>query len=598
MERFFWFLHLRSAFDFVSASAVPFLIGFALYQIDYVLLAVQRLVAIARGARAVPRGRERMPAALLVLPTLLRTKDELEGLKRAITSVVSNGYPGDLYVVAAIDDGAGQSTYGELAAWARSSLASANVRVFTLGIEGRVGKAVAIDRAVRFIESKVRVGEIEAFPPLFFNMDGDSELGPNALAHMVRRILRRGSWSGERPMIVTSNVAIAPDVYWRGWRAFFSVKGQIAVLVAREYLTSIAIGKFNTRLIPVQEASGALYCTWSWLHVVAPRWAGFMQTLRLRDWLRWWLGAAPPRFATSGAKAIPEAQTGPGDDTWMTWLACCARWRGGEITLEFPRTPAHAAWAAVRAYIVRPVAFEPEARIATKTPTTVASLFRQRIRWNSSRVQDVQRWRPALAYHWHAAIPIAFSTALLLYVHAMIVVSFVVWPFVSERGQGWAAVVVAFGINLVVRATMTVFALVLDRSPRHGWWRLLGLPLAVPYHFAFNVVPTIVGLAEDILLFGVNTSFSPEETCVRSGLSRIAIAYRVRRALALAVRSVIHNDVPLGSFWLGWHATRWTPNGFEGWTTGKRRVLVPRPLPLVQPIPADVPSLRAVSDGP
>ena len=34
--------------------------------------------------------------------------------------------------------------------------------------------------------------------------------------------------------------------------------------------------------------------------------------------------------------------------------------------------------------------------IMTRTPTTVAALFKQRVRWNTSRIQDVQRWRPAL----------------------------------------------------------------------------------------------------------------------------------------------------------------------------------------------------------
>jgi hypothetical protein len=28
--------------------------------------------------------------------------------------------------------------------------------------------------------------------------------------------------------------------------------------------------------------------------------------------------------------------------------------------------------------------------------------------------------------------------------------------------------------------------------------------------------------------------------------------------------------VPLGAFWFGWGETRWTPSGFDGWTTGKK----------------------------
>jgi hypothetical protein len=64
----------------------------------------------------------------------------------------------------------------------------------------------------------------------------------------------------------------------------------------------------------------------------------------------------------------------------------------------------------------------------------------------------------------------------------------------------------------------------------------------------------------------------------KSGCERVALLFRVRRLLALSVRSVLYGDVPLGSFWFGWHETAWTPNGFEGWTTGKRqRAIVPRP---------------------
>ena len=60
--------------------------------------------------------------------------------------------------------------------------------------------------------------------------------------------------------------------------------------VAREYLTSITIGKYNSRILPVTEASGALYCTWSELHEMAPSWAAFLQTLTFGQWCRWWLG--------------------------------------------------------------------------------------------------------------------------------------------------------------------------------------------------------------------------------------------------------------------------------------------------------------------
>ena len=395
-------------------------------------------------------------------------------------------------------------------------------------------------------------------------------------------------------MIVTSNVCIARGVYWRGVREYLTVRGQIAMLVAREYLTSISLGKFNSRIIPVQEASGALYCTWFELHEQAPRWAAFMQTLTLGAWVRWWFGAAPPSFARSGVAPLPEAATGPGDDTWVTWLATCARWKQGKITLELPRTPWHAFVEMIHGYVFRPVTYEPTARIVTKTPTTMGALFRQRVRWNSSRIQDGQRWAPALAYHWRTGIGVIATTSLVLYVHTMITASLIILPFTSKHGGGLGIFAAALVLNLVVRAFSTVFALLLDGSMRSGWRLVLGLPLAAVYHVAFNIAPTVVGCVQDILLFGVNTKFSPEETYLKSGLSRIALGYRLRRAFALAIRSVVEGDVPFGAFWFGWHATKWTPNGFEGWTGGKKRVLLPRVRPAA-PLGSEVVVARNVT---
>jgi cellulose synthase/poly-beta-1,6-N-acetylglucosamine synthase-like glycosyltransferase len=578
VEQVIWFFHVHGTLDVLRSLAVPLHVGFALYQFDYAFLLLRYLVRASLGGDATPRGAiDAPPDALIVLPTLLRSEDEMWGLAKAIASAAENEYPGRLTIVASIDDAGGNPRlFAALETWMRAFPAPPGVRLLATGTPRRTGKAVAIDHAVRHVRAMVARGELEAEPTIFFNMDGDSALGPRALERMMRRLTAPGRVSGERPMIVTSNVCIDRDVYWRGWREYFTVRGQIAILVAREYLTSIAIGKFNSRLIPVQEASGALYCTWWELHEQAPRWAAFMQTLRFRDWLRWWLGAAPPSFAASTVAPLPEAQTGPGDDTWMTWLACCARWRGGAISLELPRTPVHALLSCIHGYLFRPVGYEPEARIVTKTPTTVRALFKQRVRWNSSRIQDLTRWRPALAYQLRLSIPTTISSVLLISVHTTVVASLLLWPFSVAKGGMVTAWVLALGLNFAVRALSTVIALVVDGTVRQSWRLLFGLPLSIPYHVVFNILPTIVGLVEDILLFGVNTHFSPEETYIRGRLTRIALAYRVRRALALAVRSILYNDVPLGAFWLGWHETPWTPNGFEGWTSGKRRVLLPR----------------------
>jgi hypothetical protein len=79
----------------------------------------------------------------------------------------------------------------------------------------------------------------------------------------------------------------------------------------------------------------------------------------------------------------------------------------------------------------------------------------------------------------------------------------------------------------------------------------------------------VVGVTKDVFLFGNATKFAPEWTLMKGGCERIAILFRIRRFVALVLRSVWRGDVPFGAFWFGWTETRWTPSGFEGWTTGK-----------------------------
>ena len=90
-----------------------------------------------------------------------------------------------------------------------------------------------------------------------------------------------------------------------------------------------------------------------------------------------------------------------------------------------------------------------------------------------------------------------------------------------------------------------------------------------------GLVSTVIldeGIAGPVL-----DKFAPEATLIKGATSRIALGFRIRRFYGLCVRSVIVGDVPLGAFWFGWHKTKWTPNGYEGWTTGKVPAVV-RPI--------------------
>ena len=51
---------------------------------------------------------------------------------------------------------------------------------------------MAVEAGLRRAELAVRRGEIDALPPVFFNMDADSVLGAQALERMVAKLVRAG----------------------------------------------------------------------------------------------------------------------------------------------------------------------------------------------------------------------------------------------------------------------------------------------------------------------------------------------------------------------------------------------------------------------
>jgi len=572
VERIAWYLaSIRTLAETTPLLRAIVICG-VLYQLDlaFVLAAwlLRKAGALPTEVRLEPDNRK---SGIVVLPTLLRKRAELEGLMAAMRSVADGGYPGELFVVACIDGirEAGP-LFDALVAWAARAPTPEGVRFEVAGTTERCGKAVAMDAGVNHVRALVAAGRIRRFPDLFFNMDADSTLGPGALERMVYRLTRK-RWIARAPrMIVTSNVVVPLDQCFDGWRSLLSARRWLALSVAREYLGSITAGKVNWKLLPCTEVSGALYCTWADVYLAAPYYARFMQGLRLVDWLKWWVGFAPPRFSRFRGEPLPEALTGPGDDTWMGWFASAGRWRDGRIDFDFPRTPIHALARLVVDYVSRPVGFDPLAKVYSKTPTTAKALFNQRLRWNSSRVQDLMRHGRSLMYHWTVGLPLAVGTAIVLGATT----SFALTPFVLVFGTRLPAVAPAFSVlafagYLVTRLTGTIAALLISDSPPAEWVKLLALPLSGFYHVAFNTLTLLIGYYRDALGFGEPTTFAPESTLIRSNLSRLAVAYRLRRAVLLAIRAARHGDVPFGRFWFGWRQTPYTPSGFEGWTSGK-----------------------------
>jgi hypothetical protein len=545
----------------------------ALYQIDLALLFARWLLQkLGIVPVFTPLPAADCKSAMLVMPTLLRQQDELEGLMQAAQSAATNGYPGPLCVVMCIDGCAEKpELYARLQAWAEQQNKHSKVRFVVTGLAQRAGKAVAMESGVELVLRMVEAGELPAMPEVFFNMDADSRLGPRALERMVYRLTRKRRFNGTPYMIVTSNVVVPMEQCYQGLGSLLQAKYWFALLVGREYLSSISCAKFNWKLFPVTEVSGALYCCWTEIHLAGPYYARFMQTLRWTDYVRWWFGCGAPKFSQFRGDRLPEAMAGPGDDTWIAWLAVTASWKDGHLSVDAPPTPVHAFVRAIAAYFSRAVNYDPLAKVYTKTPTTAKALFKQRLRWNSSRLQDLCRWCPSHLYHWHIGLPLGLSTAGVMFCITCVVLGVlaIVCGVTPPPSALSCAVLLMLGYS-VSRVASTVVALLVSDSAPGEWIKVIALPFAGFYHMAFNMLTLAIGYMRDLLGFGEPTTFSPEHTLRKGGLVRIALGYRLRRAFLLACRAALHGDVPFGAFWFGWRESRWTPNGFDGWTRGSR----------------------------
>lgn len=596
LAKVIWFFSNAGPIDVIGPLLLPLGIGFVLYQCNYWFILAKALWRKWKN-EPLPRlpEKDRLPI-LATVPSLLRNREELEAIQAAIESLLANGYPAPMTIAACVDGTEVRpELYAELRRWAkRLKVPGPDVRVLVAGHHPRRGKGVAIDTGILEVQRRVDDGRIPArcAPVVFFNVDADSELSAGALELMVWNLVRPSRLTGAPAMIVTSHVAVPEKHYWKGWRHLFSTPGIIALSVAREYIVSLGLGRNNSRVLPHTGASGALYCTWYEVAHAAPTYARFLLTLTMKDWIRWWLGEAPPSFAAKrgGLEPLPEAIAGMGDDTWMTWIAMASRVRADRsIDFEFPRTPAHAAWRAFLTYFARPFRYDHRAKIFTATPTSVKGLFKQRIRWNISRIWTVHRWIPGLAFAWTVGVPAFLDVVLVTLFHVMIVVGLCLMPFMKTPVMWFAIAILVEMAYFAERAGSTLFALYVDGTLKKNWRLLLALPTAGIFHFVFNIGTTIVGFFRLVLGFGYNSGFSPERTLILGQTSRIALGYRVTRAFRMAVRSVVHGDVPFGLWWFGWQATPWVENGYAGWDGPPKPAKAPTsPPPAVESVPGPV----------
>jgi hypothetical protein len=544
---------------------------------DYPVLLLLRLAQRVLGVDRTRRDdTAQMLPTLVVIPSLLRKEDELTSMMSTVESIASNGYPGELTIVLSIDGTTdAPPLYKRLQSWAKRRPMGAKQRLYVTGTAARRSKPMAIDHAMEFVKGLVKSGELACFPPVYVSTDADADLGPQALERIVRRLQRKHPITGWPARVVAGALHVRGDDFWRGLRHFFTLEGQLNLQVAREYYVG-NIWRYNIRWLPVTGVPGAFYCTWSEIFLAIPNYMGYQRTLEPGHYWRWWLGKQPPQFSESKAAPIPELVAGDTDDTVTAYTAIIARYKqGGGFTFDLPRTPLHALFYAVRGLLFdRPLQFEPEARVYTSSPTTVKALFKQRKRWNCSRLELTGRFWPSLGYHWTLGLPALIVKFFMARTVIFGALAYFVVPAFFWHTSLLTGVVLGYMCNVIVWGLMTVLTIAINAEMRY-WPLVVGVPFAPMYQFVFNWLPCFVGLTADFFLFGNITGFAPETTLIRGGSERIALLSRVRRFFSLLMRSVVWGDVPFGRFWFGWHETPWTANGFEGFTTGKRRRTLP-----------------------
>ncbi len=583
MESFLWGIRAHDGFQLAWPIFLTLTICLSLTQIDFTLLLGRWFAGHALGNADpfTPAGPGERPSGLVVIPSLLRDEDDFTAIATTVESCAANGYPAEIVIIASVDGRTEKpELYRRLSAWVSALERPANVHIYVAGTETRLGKMMAVEAGVEHMRELVRSGAHAEFPTVYFSIDGDGTLSEHALERLAAKLTTPHPLTGNMRRVVSGKICIRPDLFWRGWRALFTVEGLIYMNVAREFLVS-NVSRYNWKILPQIGIPGALYCTWGDLIQKAPFYMGFMKTIQFKDLLKWFLGGGPPKFSESQAASCPEALTGASDDTCIAFIASIASWKDGKLSYDAPATPLHALGRVFRGYLLeRSHDYEPEARVFTYTPSTLRGLWRQRVRWNASRFECGGRFWRAFWFHWEIGAPVATQLAMVLTTVLEMTAYYVLLPYACV-GNSHGAVLgyfIGYAGQTIAYTLYTLAALALERDYRRYWRVLLCLPIASLYCITINFFGCAYGVIRDLLIFGNATNFAPEWTLMKSGCKRVALLFRVRRFMALCVRSVVYGDVPFGGFWLGWEETPFTPSGFSGWTTGKKpRAIVPRP---------------------
>lgn len=516
---------------------------------------------------------DNFPSGMVIIPSLLRDEFDFKEIQAAVDSAAFNNYPGQLYIITSVDGKSENiSIYNQLVDWMKSKECAPNVHLYVSHNEVRRGKLMAVHAGIEYMQALVSNGTLAALPKIYFSMDADESLVDGSLQKLVEKLMTRHWITGNYRRMVQAHVITSKGDMWKGWKSFFTVAGQNYLWVARGFLYFTSMEE-NINILPIPILLGQLHCTWSEVMVEAPRFMGWLQTVKLSQWVGWWFGKGAPKFSEYTGKSLPEGLCGNTDDSSIAMFIGMSHWEKGKLSWDAPSTPLHAfGRLLIDTFIDRVQSFEQAAKVYSFTPPKLKGLWNQRKRWMACRVEVNGRFFRGFLFHWGIAFAFYANYLQAVYGSAQNLIYYGILPYMMwENTSLLNGIIFVYAISFVIQS-IYIGMIWLFEPKRREFTELFIASMLSPFMQLFALMfysaPMIVGAFEDIFLFGCNVKFYPTRTLIASKAQRIALAYRARRFLSLCWRSIQHGDVPLSWKWISWY--EWPEfgltNGFTGWT--------------------------------
>lgn len=579
LSNILWEIQASGYAPIIIGIALSLLFSFFPLSVDFVIVPIVEIVKSIFHVRDmfIHDQTNSRPSGLVIIPSLLRNDSDYDAMIGAMHSCATNEYPGDLIIIASID-GKNENPFlfQKIVSWVNDQNYSSNIHLHVAYNEVRRGKAIAIEAGSEYMQRLVKEGHYALFPKVYFSVDADTTFSKHALERLVARLTTPHPITGNLRKTVAGNIRVHPDELWKGWRSFFTIRGQLFSNVARQFI-SYGIHRFNMNIIPFIGLPGLLYVTWSDILLTAPYYAGFTKTVSIWDWVKWMFGAKPPLFSEYKGLPLPEGLCGSTDDTTTALIVSVSTWKNGKLTFDAPRTPLHAFGRLLMGWFVeRSCDFEQKAKGFTFVPSTIKSMFFQRVRWNSCRVEAYGRFFGPSFFHWEATAPFLLQLFLILwYVFSAIslYLFYMLIPFLAFGKMGIFYMLFATYLgSLLISTVHSTIAMCIESDSPRSWITMLSIPTGFLFSLMFGFGATAYGIIRDIFGSGMNCKFVPQETLIKGRSQRIAIWFRVKRFIYLCYRSVRKGDIPFGLFWFSWFEKPeyGIENGYHGWTSGKK----------------------------